>query len=85
MLGPTSEDLQDRTDTATTEAGFEFLLDKGRKLMPKLLEEEVTATYSGLRAAIDHNDYLIETDPTKRYLLVGGIRSTGLTSGMAVA
>ena len=85
MLGPTSEDLQDRTDTATSEAGFEYLLDKGRKLMPKLLEEEVTATYSGLRAAIDHNDYLIEADPKKRYLLVGGIRSTGLTSGMAVA
>jgi glycerol-3-phosphate dehydrogenase len=85
MLGPTSEDLQDRSDTATSEAGFEFLLDKGRKLMPRLLEEEVTATYSGLRAAIDHNDYLIEADPTKRYLLVGGIRSTGLTSGMAIA
>jgi len=28
MLGPTSEDLQDRTATATSEAGFEFLLDK---------------------------------------------------------
>jgi glycerol-3-phosphate dehydrogenase len=85
MLGPTSEDLRDRTATATSEAGFEFLLDKGRKLMPRLLDEEVTATYSGLRAAIDHNDYLVETDAAQRYLLVGGIRSTGLTSGMAVA
>jgi glycerol-3-phosphate dehydrogenase len=85
MLGPTSEDLQDRTATATSETGFKFLLDKGRKLMPRLLEEEVTATYSGLRAAIDHNDYLIETDAAQRYLVVGGIRSTGLTSGMAVA
>jgi glycerol-3-phosphate dehydrogenase len=85
MLGPTSEDLQDRTATATSEAGFEFLLDKGRRLMPRLLEEEVTATYSGLRAAIDHSDYLIEADAAQRYLLVGGIRSTGLTSGMAVA
>lgn len=85
MLGPTSEDLQDRTATGTTEKGFEFLLGKGRQLMPELLDEEVTATYSGLRAAIDHGDYLIEADPEKRYLLVGGIRSTGLTSGMAVA
>ena len=54
MLGPTSEDLQDRTATATSQAGFDFLLEKGRKLMPRLLDEEVTATYSGLRAAIDH-------------------------------
>jgi glycerol-3-phosphate dehydrogenase len=28
MLGPTSEDLQDRTATATSQAGFDFLLDK---------------------------------------------------------
>jgi glycerol-3-phosphate dehydrogenase len=85
MLGPTAEDLDDRTATGTSEAGFEFLLSKGAKLMPKLLAEEVTAAYSGLRAAIDHDDYLIEADPTQRYLLIGGIRSTGLTAGMAIA
>ncbi|MDX1876018.1 NAD(P)/FAD-dependent oxidoreductase [Mycolicibacterium sp. 120266] len=85
MLGPTSEDLQDRTATGTSEAGFEFLLDKGQRLMPDLLVEEVTATYSGLRAAIDHGDYLIAPDTGQRYLLVGGIRSTGLTAGMAIA
>ncbi|MFD9663138.1 NAD(P)/FAD-dependent oxidoreductase [Rhodococcus sp. NPDC059968] len=85
MLGPTAEDLDDKTATGTSQAGFDFLLDKGRKLMPQLLDEEVTATYSGLRAATDHGDYLIEADSDQRYLLVGGIRSTGLTSGMAVA
>lgn len=85
MLGPTSEDLTDRTATGTSEAGFEFLLEKGRALMPRLLTEEVTATYAGLRAAIDHGDYLIEADPAQHYLLVGGIRSTGLTAGMAIA
>lgn len=85
MLGPTSEDLTDRAATGTSEAGFEFLLEKGHKLMPRLLHEEVTATYAGLRAAIDHHDYLIEAEPDKRYLLVGGIRSTGLTAGMAIA
>lgn len=85
MLGPTSEDLTDRTATGTSEAGFAFLLDKGRQLMPALLSEEVTATYAGLRAAIDHGDYLIEADSAQRYLLVGGIRSTGLTAGMAIA
>ncbi|OLP02775.1 FAD/NAD(P)-binding oxidoreductase [Mycolicibacterium porcinum] len=85
MLGPTSEDLTDRTATGTSESGFEFLLEKGRALMPRLLTEEVTATYAGLRAAIDHGDYLIEADPAQHYLLVGGIRSTGLTAGMAIA
>ena len=32
-----------------------------------------------------YGDYLIEVDTDQRYILVGGIRSTGLTSGMAVA
>ncbi|MFC9428019.1 NAD(P)/FAD-dependent oxidoreductase [Streptomyces sp. NPDC056987] len=85
MLGPTAEDLTDRTDTGTSEAGFAFLLDKGARLMPTLLEEEVTASYAGLRAAADHGDYLIEPDPGQRYLLVGGIRSTGLTASLAIA
>lgn len=85
MLGPTAEDLTDRTATATSEEGFGFLLAKGGRLMPRLLTEEVTAAYAGLRAAIDHPDYLIEATPRQRYVLVGGIRSTGLTAGMAIA
>jgi glycerol-3-phosphate dehydrogenase len=85
MVGPTSENLSDRTATGTSEEGFEFLLGKGRALMPTLFDEEVTATYAGLRAAADRDDYLIDVDREQRYVLVGGIRSTGLTSGMAVA
>ncbi|WP_035855540.1 NAD(P)/FAD-dependent oxidoreductase [Cryptosporangium arvum] len=85
MLGPTAEDLDDRTATGTSSAGFEFLRAKGLALMPRLLDEEVTATYAGLRAAIDRGDYLIDVDVSQRYVLVGGIRSTGLTAGMAIA
>ncbi|MCO8269323.1 NAD(P)/FAD-dependent oxidoreductase [Actinoplanes sp. TRM 88003] len=85
MLGPTAEDLDDRTATGTSEEGFAFLRTKGAELMPTLLDEEVTASYAGLRAAIDRDDYLISLDEDQRYLLVGGIRSTGLTAGMAIA
>ncbi len=85
MLGPTSENIADRTDTATTEAGLAFLLEKGRALMPRLLEEEVTATYTGLRAATEHDDYVVELDVEHRYVVLGGIRSTGLTASMALA
>jgi glycerol-3-phosphate dehydrogenase len=85
MLGPTAEDLPDKTATGTSENGFEFLLSKGERIIPTLLNEEVTASYAGLRAAINHGDYLIEADPGQRYVVVGGIRSTGLTSSMAIA
>ena len=85
MLGPTAEDLTDRTDTSTSQAGVDFLLEKGRKLMPELLEEEVSATYAGLRAASDQGDYTVAVDADQRYAVVGGIRSTGLTAGMAIS
>jgi glycerol-3-phosphate dehydrogenase len=85
MLGPTAEDLTDREATGTTDDGLTGLLDRGSRIMPRLVAEEVTATYAGLRAAIDQGDYLITVDPGQGYLLAGGIRSTGLTAGMAIA
>jgi glycerol-3-phosphate dehydrogenase len=85
MLGPTSENLVDRTDTSTSEDGFAFLLEKGSTLMPALIGEEVTASYAGLRASTEHIDYVVDIDAKQRYLLLGGIRSTGLTASMALA
>jgi glycerol-3-phosphate dehydrogenase len=85
MLGPTAEDLEDRTATGTSEEGFAFLREQGRRIMPRLLDEEITSAYAGLRAAVDHGDYLIEVDEAQRYVLVGGIRSTGLSASMAIA
>ncbi len=85
MLGPTAEDLRDRTDTSTSAAGLELLLGHGGRIMPDLLGYDVTATYAGLRASTEHADYVVAVDPAQRYLLVGGIRSTGLTASMALA
>ena len=86
MLGPTAEDLTDRTATGTSEAGFAFLQAKGAALMPKLMAEEVTASYAGLRAASTRSTTTSSRPtPDQRYLLVGGVRSTGITSSMAVA
>lgn len=85
MLGPTAEDIEDRSDTATTERGFEFLWSKGAQIMPSLLTEEVTTTYAGLRAAHDQPDYLLDVSAPQRYAIAACIRSTGVTSSMAVA
>jgi glycerol-3-phosphate dehydrogenase len=66
-------------------AGLASLLEKGRRILPALVGEEVTATYVGLRAATEHADYQIAFRPDGRYVCVGGIRSTGLTASMAIA
>jgi len=85
MVGPTAENIDDRTATGTTEAGLAFLAKKTAFLLPDLASEEITTTYAGLRAATGDADYWIDVDQGRRYALVGGIRSTGLTAGMAIA
>ncbi len=85
MLGPTAEDVSDKRDTATSAAGLARLRATGERLMPALLEHEVTAAYAGLRAATEHRDYQLLVDGTRGYACAGGIRSTGLTSAMAIA
>ncbi|WP_443077115.1 FAD-dependent oxidoreductase [Streptomyces sp. SP18CS02] len=87
LLGPTAEDLAPgaRTATGTTAEGLSYLRDMGRRILPRLLDEEVTAVYAGLRAATGEDDYRITSHPGQRYVTVGGIRSTGLTASMAIA
>jgi glycerol-3-phosphate dehydrogenase len=85
LLGPTAEDLDDKGDTASTAAGIAGLLDHGRRIVPALLDEEVTAVYAGLRAATEQPDYRLAFRPDERTVCLGGIRSTGLTSSLALA
>ncbi|MET9480681.1 FAD-dependent oxidoreductase [Streptomyces sp. NPDC006638] len=85
LLGPTAEDLTDRTATHSSAEGLALLRAKGRRIVPALLDEEVTAVYAGLRAATGEDDYRIRCHPGQRYVTVGGIRSTGLTASMAIA
>ncbi|MDQ6793305.1 MAG: NAD(P)/FAD-dependent oxidoreductase [Chloroflexota bacterium] len=84
MVGPTAEDLDDRNATDSTAAGLELLRTKGRRILPRLLDEEVTAVYAGLRAATEHPDYQLHLEAEQRYVCVGGIRSTGLTASPAI-
>lgn len=85
LLGPTAEDLDDRQATQSSAEGLSQLREKGRRVLPALLDEEVTAVYAGLRAATEHDDYRIHVHPEQSYVTVGGIRSTGLTASLAIA
>jgi glycerol-3-phosphate dehydrogenase len=85
LLGPTAEDLPDKTATNTSASGLRSLLEKGEKILPELLKEEVTATYAGLRAATEHSDYQIDLHTDQQYICVGGIRSTGISGCLGIA
>ena len=85
LLGPTAQDVPDRSDVATTAEGLRSLLAAGRRILPGLAGEEVTATYAGLRAATEHADYQVYADGERRYACAGGIRSTGLSASLGIA
>jgi len=85
MLGPTAEDLPDKTETSTSETGLGLLWQKGMAIMPALMREEVTAAYAGLRPATEHSDYQIRLYRKQHYVCAGGIRSTGVSGCMGIA
>jgi len=85
MLGPTADDIEDKTATGSTASGLARLRAEGARIMPALAGHEVTAVYAGLRAATEHVDYVIEVDASAGYACAGGIRSTGLSAAMAIA
>jgi glycerol-3-phosphate dehydrogenase len=85
MLGPTAEDVERKDDTESTAEGLAYLRAEGARIMPELLEHEVTAVYAGLRAATEHVDYQLSVHAPEGYACVGGIRSTGLSASLAIA
>ena len=84
VLGPTAVDVERKDDTRSTEEGLAYLRAQGERIVPQLLTHEVTAVYVGLRAATEHGDYQLWVDADENYVCAGGIRSTGLTSSMAI-
>ena len=85
LLGPTADDVQSKRDRSTTRDGLSSLLADGARIVPRLLEHEVTATYVGLRAATEDRDYQLRVHPRQRYVCAAGIRSTGVSASMAIA
>jgi glycerol-3-phosphate dehydrogenase len=85
LLGPTAEDVPSKEDRSTTAEGLASLLRQGRRIVPRLAEQEVTGTYAGLRAATEDPDYQLRIEPERNYACAGGIRSTGISASLAIA
>jgi glycerol-3-phosphate dehydrogenase len=85
LVGPTAEDQQDRGRAEVDRATLELLIAKGIEMVPDLAHHSVNAIYAGLRPATQFKDYQIATDRQRRWITVGGIRSTGLTAALGIA
>lgn len=85
LVGPTAEEQAERRIATVEEPALEALLAQGRRMIPALEHEPVTTTYAGLRPATQFKDYQIEALADRRWITVGGIRSTGLTGSLGIA
>ena len=86
LVGPTAEDLLDKTDKSTNTAGLESIAADVRKMIPNVNLRDTITQYSGLRAQRNPEGLNIDVyDDLKGYVNLSGVRSTGLTGSVAIA
>lgn len=85
VVGPTSEHIGDKNDTATTAAKQDEIRKKALTLMPGINFRENIRNYSGIRANPDTKDFIIRQVPTvPGFFEASGIKSPGLASAPAI-
>lgn len=86
LIGPTAEDGDDRENRKTTTEGLSEVIGGAKKLVPAVDIRDTITQYSGLRPVRTPQGYFIETfDEAKGYIEISGVRSTGVTSSVAIA
>jgi glycerol-3-phosphate dehydrogenase len=85
MIGPTAEDVDDKDDLSTTEAGLNKALEGAKRLVPSINANDIIAYFAGLRP-VAGDDFLIRhEDRASGFVNVAGIQSPGLTAAPAIA
>jgi glycerol-3-phosphate dehydrogenase len=85
LAGPTASDQDDKDDHDVTTEGLARVRQGAVRTLPLLEDHQVIATYAGLRAVGSMSDYFVDVDRDKQLVTLSGIRSTGLTSALALA
>ncbi len=86
FIGPNAENIEDKTDTATTDGGMDFVIKTARNLIPNIPLGAVITEFSGLRAVSDTDDFIIRASGKVKGLIhAAGMQSPGLTAAPAVA
>ncbi len=85
LLGPTAEEVDEKTDLATTAEGLRLVREGARRAVPAVAGAASVRQFAGLRAVGSESDYIIRFSTAgKRLLHVAGIRSTGLSASPAL-
>lgn len=84
LLGPTAEDIDDKTDTSTTSEGLARVALLAQNQVSGINLGKVITSFTGLRATGSTGDFIIDSK-RRGFINCAGIESPGLTSAPAIA
>jgi glycerol-3-phosphate dehydrogenase len=85
MIGPTADDIDDKNDLSTSEAGLQKVLTGVQKMIPSISDKDIIAYFAGLRPTAGKDFIIRHEDNVPGFVNVAGIQSPGLTSAPAIA
>lgn len=86
LVGPDSEDLEDREDVGVTRDALDEIRKIAGRTTNQINYRESIRNFSGLRALSDRDDFIVEEDQkVKGFFDVAGMKSPGLSSAPAIA
>lgn len=83
LLGPTSEDIEDRDDKKTTDEGIKKVIEGAKRNLQNVPANKVITSFTGLRAVGSTGDFIINN--VDNFINVAGIESPGLSASPAIA
>lgn len=84
MIGPTAEGVTDCEEHSTSRSGKLAVLANVRNLIPAFKEEQIIASFAGVRPTTKQGDFHIREDQ-EGFINLVGIQSPGLTAAPAIA
>lgn len=86
LLGPTSEDVDDKSDLGTTWEGLNKVKSIATKSVPQVSARDAITSFTGLRAHSLAHEFIVEqSKKNPRLINAAGIESPGLSSAPAIA
>jgi glycerol-3-phosphate dehydrogenase len=84
MIGPTAEAVPDCEEHSTSRSGKLAVVANVRNLVPAIREEQIIASFAGVRPTTKEGDFHIRED-REGFINLVGIQSPGLTAAPAIA
>ena len=84
LTGPTSVDIEDKENKATTAEGLARVIRESLENVDGIMYNQSITSFCGLRAVGSTGDFIINI-PTHRFVNVAGIESPGLSAAPAIA